>query len=581
MNIKRFTLIALIALGFAANAQLPADFLPAGFAPGEERVTYEFSTTDLEKAPGLSTPPPFASLRTMAEWEEIDALTITWTAFPAIQRRIIQYAQTECKVYVVCSDSNVVKNDLIANNIPQTSNIKYIQAGFNSIWCRDYAANPVYVNDVDSLIYVDWVYNRPSRQRDDTLARRIASYAGIKLWETRTEPNRIIGTGGNWMSDGFGTGFASKLTTEENPNKTEAEIDTIFKDFMGTKRYIKMEMLPYDGIHHIDMHMKLLDEQTLLVGEYPAGVSDGPQIEANIQFVLNNYNSVFGTPYKLVRMPQTADAQGDFPDQGGAYYTYTNAVFVNKTLLVPIYNQAEDDSALNIYRKNLPGYNVVGIPCTDIIQQSGAIHCITHSIGVRDPLLISHQPLEDTYDFTNPYPVTARIQHKSGIQSAQLYWTTDTTQGFQVVPMTFTDPQNNLFTGNIPPQQPQTKIYYYVQGQAVSGKQQVRPITAPTGFWQFKILGNVNVNELAVEALQPYPNPASAITCIPVLAKGAMDMKVYVTDITGKVVENLFSGKVTEGKRNFFINAANYAAGSYLVVVESSQGKSTKKLMVK
>lgn len=38
---------------------------------------------------------------------------------------------------------------------------------------------------------------------------------------------------------------------------------------MGIDRYIKMDELPYDGIHHIDMHMKLLDEETLLVGEYP------------------------------------------------------------------------------------------------------------------------------------------------------------------------------------------------------------------------------------------------------------------------------------------------------------------------
>lgn len=36
---------------------------------------------------------------------------------------------------------------------------------------------------------------------------------------------------------------------------------------MGIERYIKMQTLPYDGIHHIDMHMKLLDEETLLVGQ--------------------------------------------------------------------------------------------------------------------------------------------------------------------------------------------------------------------------------------------------------------------------------------------------------------------------
>jgi hypothetical protein len=51
-----------------------------------------------------------------------------------------------------------------------------------------------------------------------------------------------------------------------------------------------MPELPYDNISHIDMHMKLLDEETLLVSRYPDGVADGPQINQNINYVLNNFN---------------------------------------------------------------------------------------------------------------------------------------------------------------------------------------------------------------------------------------------------------------------------------------------------
>jgi hypothetical protein len=108
----------------------------------------------------------------------------------------------------------------------------------------------------------------------------------------------------------MGTAFSSKLIIDENKssggfgvNHTEAEIDTIVKKFLGVNRYIKMDKLPYDGIHHIDMHMKLLDEETLIVGEYPAGISDGPQIEANLQYVLANFKTAFGTDYRVVRVP--------------------------------------------------------------------------------------------------------------------------------------------------------------------------------------------------------------------------------------------------------------------------------------
>ena len=51
--------------------------------------------------------------------------------------------------------------------------------------------------------------------------------------------------------------------------KTEEEIDQIAQDYLGINRYIKMDALPYDGINHIDMHMKLLDEERILVAEPP------------------------------------------------------------------------------------------------------------------------------------------------------------------------------------------------------------------------------------------------------------------------------------------------------------------------
>ena len=63
-----------------------------------------------------------------------------------------------------------------------------------------------------------------------------------------------------------------------------------------------MEELPFDAIHHIDMHMKLLNEETLLVAEYP-GISDGPQIEENLQYILDNFTTKYGTPFKVIRIP--------------------------------------------------------------------------------------------------------------------------------------------------------------------------------------------------------------------------------------------------------------------------------------
>ena len=65
---------------------------------------------------------------------------------------------------------------------------------------------------------------------------------------------------------------------------------------MGINRYVLMDKLPYDQIHHIDMHLKLLDEETLLVGEYPPGIADGPQIEQNLAYVVVELCFAMGRP---------------------------------------------------------------------------------------------------------------------------------------------------------------------------------------------------------------------------------------------------------------------------------------------
>lgn len=64
---------------------------------------------------------------------------------------------------------------------------------------------------MDSLILVDWIYNRP-RPLDDVTPTAIAAAFGLPIYETKTPPWDLVHTGGNYMSDGFGTAFSSTLT---------------------------------------------------------------------------------------------------------------------------------------------------------------------------------------------------------------------------------------------------------------------------------------------------------------------------------------------------------------------------------
>lgn len=596
---KKILLLSLIAL---FNLPLFAqEVLPKGYSASElERISRgEFSISGSSRA--IESPPPFPNLRSAAEWEEIQALTISWTSFPGILKQIVAAARLETQVLILTEDPIETQNYLMSNNLggpafTNMDNVVLVDGEFDSIWIRDYAANPVYGNEVDDLVLVDWIYNRVTRPNDNTSPQYIADQLGLELYTMTQSPDDLVNTGGNWMTDGFGTAFASELILEENEvgnpynvtPKTEDEIDALVNEYLGVSRYIKMTALPYDGINHIDMHMKLIDEETLLVGEYPEGIADGPQINANIDYVLSNFNSKFNTPYNIVRIPMPDSPSGLWPSStptAGFYRTYTNGVFVNKTLIFPTYREQYDTTAFRIWGELLPGYNIVGIdsdnPEEQIIALSGAIHCITHSVAVEDPLLISHQSLDDTEDQLNPYEVVAYIRHRSDIASAKLYWKTALNEAYNEVEM---NPlADNNWSGFIPAQPAGTTVYYYINAQANSGKEQNRPMSAPDGYWSFQVIGNaVNIEEHSTLSINKvYPNPASAITCIALNNLHAEQGSVTLINGLGQEVLRIFDGQLPLGESKYFLDASQFESGLYHIRVSSATSVTGIPLMIK
>ncbi len=551
----------------------------------------------------LFTTPPQGPVRTMAEWEELQTLIISWKAYNPILTEIVRAAREECKVVICCDNQSVVdaaKNILDDANIDTTSNVEFVIMGTNSIWIRDYGPNAVYANDVDSLMLVDWIYNR-NRPLDNSQSERYGQHTGLPVYATSAAPYDLVNTGGNFMTDGLGTAFASKLVFRNNdqiqngegsPNDvfgvtdhTESSIDQIMAEFMGIDRYIKMDELPFDGIHHIDMHMKLLDEETLLVGEYPENVSDGPQLEANLLYVLNNFKTSFGTDYKVVRipMPPYNNNYPPFPSPNeNRYPTYANAVFVNKTVIMPKYNLTTlDAAARDTFEKYLPGYEVVQVNCNSMITAGGAIHCITKEVGVNDPLRIVHPVIRyaDNAE-SESYRVRALVQHRSGITGASLFWTTDLSAPWnEIVLSPDTTPQ--YWTALIPQQDEGATVYYYLQATAANGKTTVRPMPAPEGYWSFKVLNTTGVNPATIADWKPlFPNPARAISTVPVHFSAKTSGTVYVTNALGQVMETIWQGAFTPGDTHFFIHADRYAPGMYQVVLQTPHQQLTQTLIV-
>jgi agmatine/peptidylarginine deiminase len=541
----------------------------------------------------LFSDPPLTPVRGMAEWEELQGVIITWRSFYTILKDVIDYAQEEGIVYIICSDSNSVKNYLTNANVP-LYNLKYLITPSNSIWVRDYGPWTAYTDAADTLNIIDWIYNRP-RPLDDVTPVFFANYINAPLYQTTTFPYDLVHSGGNLFIDGHGTAFSSNLIIDENPTKTEEEIDTIMNKFLGIDEYIKLTNLPYDVIHHIDMHMKLLDEETLLVGEYPHGVADGPQIEANLQYILQNYLSCFGRPFKVIRILMPPDALGRYPDTGGDYRTYTNSIIINKTVIIPTYEYQYDTTAYRIYSEAMPGYNIVGINSNSIIPSLGAIHCIVKEVGAFDPVYISHPKMEPLVSAPDSIKIQAVLKTNSGIADASVFWTTDTTRDFEPLPMEIAS--EDTFAAFIPQQINGTEIFYYISATSNKGKTITKPITAPEGYYSFIVENNVTFAENVIKLenfflSQNYPNPFNPSTKIMFTIPGSVilsEAKNLITLIIYDVLGNEIASLVNEEKQagtyevefsSHSSSANNLTSGVYFYQLKAGSLVQTKKMVL-
>lgn len=544
------------------------------------------------------THPPDVPVRAMAEWEELQAIAIAWSSqWTDVSRfdllaQIVQAAKEEVEVIIVCDLVSKARAQLQERGVTDFSRISFQGVGrdLNRIWIRDFGAHTVYSNAVDSMLLVDWMYDADYPVADTASPVVMAEHYSVPLYSTTGREYALRLDGGNFLTDGLGTAFSSDRVLQENSSLAYVRI--IAEEFMGIDRYIILPRLPYDVIHHVDMHMKLLDEETILIGRYPEGKGDYMQLEENIQFIQQHYKTPFGKPYKIVRIDMPPDQHGGYPDDAnncsargkGCYRTYTNALFVNKTILVPTYEEAYDTTALRIWRETMPGYNIVSINCDELIDEFGAIHCITKEIGVNDPLWIVHEKREQACVSDPTYPIPALLKHRSGIKSAKLFYTTNLAYGYQMVDMEQIDEDNWL--GEIPAQLFGSTVYYYIQATANSGKEIVRPLPAPRAYWKFPVLscGTTDVDYLPTKEsvqLAVSPNPAREHGLLTLSFTQPLTGSLSVLDMQGKVVENLQAERhFSKGTHTFELPLAAYASGLYIIQFQAAGQRWTEQLVV-
>lgn len=437
------------------------------------------------------------------EFEESQSVILRWpyTSLTASRTRLyaelIDAIQQEVPAWIFvnnASDSTSVINALDYYGV-DLEQYEFLVKSTNSIWARDYGPWGFYYGEDDELAFIDLQYY-PSRPLDNQVPAWLADYMGVEVYSTN-----MYEEGGNLMVDGFGnafhgTGLFSK-NTSLNGWTTQTTRET-HQQLFNTINATEAERLLCDGgTGHIDMYAKLLDEQTMIVSEYPAEVtaSDKNQIEENVT-LFEAQNNVYGGSYHIERLPMPLRNDGSYSTTCSQINSdargFVNGLLVNKTFIVPIYsnenspqtNRDWDEAALDKIRAVMPGYNVVGIDARSLTIAAGAIHCVAMQIPADNPLRFKHERLAGNQPALPAYSFSAEITNKSGIASASLFWKLKDAPSWNELTMSGTGSEFSAELVN-PGFTVSDTVVYYVEAETNNGKISAKPYTAPEGYYTF------------------------------------------------------------------------------------------------
>lgn len=197
----------------------------------------------------------------------------------------------------------------------------------------------------------------------------------------RVDYDDFVLEGGSIESDGRGTVLTTSvclMAPHRNQPMTQAEVEAVLKERLCARKIVWFDhgqLIGDDTDGHIDTIVRICPDNTLLY----VGCDDekDPQY-ADLKALENQLKQATdadGKPYRLLKLTMP-DALYDDGDRLPA--TYANFLIINGAVIVPTYNQEENDvRALELVAEAFPGYDIIGIDSQTIVRQHGSIHCLT------------------------------------------------------------------------------------------------------------------------------------------------------------------------------------------------------------
>jgi len=260
------------------------------------------------------------------------------------------------------------------------SKVQFYLHPTNDAWCRDHGPSFLTRNNPEHpKAIVDWNINAwggkyPPYDLDDVIPTRIAEQLNLPVFYPE-----IIMEGGSVDFNGAGTVITSTcclLNPNRNPHLNQAQIEKYLGDYYGIEQvlWVSEGIVGDDTDGHIDDTVRFVNEDTVLTVVESNVLSENFDLLQKNLKELKTMRLANGKQLNIVELPMPADV---IYEEQLLPASYANFYISNGHIIVPTYQCAQDDQAMQIIQTCFPTREVVGIDSSDIIWGLGSFHCLS------------------------------------------------------------------------------------------------------------------------------------------------------------------------------------------------------------
>lgn len=247
----------------------------------------------------------------------------------------------------------------------------FLEGPVDDVWMRDFG--PSCLVDTDArraAIAVNPYAPRADAylKGNNEMALVFARTAGLPAYRLP-----LLVEGGNLVTDGRGLLLMSDSVLARNPELERSSLDTIVDRQLGCSRLVLIPQLPGEVTGHLDMVVRFLDEQTVVVAEAPSRFRWSRCFDA-IAAQLAATRSSLGDPLRILRLP-VVSTRSSRPE----FWSTVNHIAVNGRIVMPFFDRETDQRAQSVLRA--AGFeDIVSIDFRDF--PVGSVHCQTKEVPV-------------------------------------------------------------------------------------------------------------------------------------------------------------------------------------------------------